>query len=122
MNLLVQELILRPSTRVSIILGMDFGLYGLSSGFFSDQLRNGLRFIKSRGTNCARAGLAIAKHMLAVGELLKRVVNRTLSTSVARDVRSRAQKPDETLVGGKETKLSPVAVWPAPEKDLSGFR
>lgn len=85
----------------SIILGMDFGLYGQSSGFLatSSERTQICKISRDRLRALARD----REHMLAVGELLNGWL-QTLSTSVARDVRPRP-KPDETLVGGKETKL-----------------
>src|SRR3984893_8827438 len=85
----------------SIILGMDFGLYGQSSGFLATSSDRTQIYKISRDK--LRTLAREREHMLAVGELLNGWL-QTLSTSVARDVRPRP-KPDETLVGGKETKL-----------------
>src|SRR5207302_11346944 len=86
----------------SIILGMDFGLYGQSSGFLatsSDRTqiykipRNQLQILARE-----------REYTLAIGELINSWL-QTISASVARDVRPRP-KPDEILSGGKEIKLA----------------
>jgi hypothetical protein len=85
----------------SIILGMDFGLYGQSSGFLatsSDRTQ-----ICKISREKLRALARDREYTLAIGELINGWL-QTLSTSVARDVRP-SPKPDEILIGGKEIKL-----------------
>src|ERR1700686_3938805 len=67
----------------SIILGMDFGLYGQSSGFLatgSDRTQ-----IEKISRDKLRTLAREREHMLVVGELLNGWL-QTFSTSVARDV------------------------------------
>src|SRR6202048_2450111 len=85
----------------SVMLGMDFSLYGQSSGFLATSSDSTLIYKISRDK--LRVLARDREYTLAVGELINGWL-QTLSTSVARDVRPRP-KPDETLIGGKETKL-----------------
>ena len=85
----------------SIMLGMDFGLYGQASGFLATSSDSTRIYKMSRDR--FRALAREREYTFAVGELINGWL-QTLSTSVARDVRPRP-KPDETLIGGKETKL-----------------
>lgn len=85
----------------SVMLGMDFSLYGQSSGFLATSSDSTLIYKISRDK--LRVLARDREYTLAVGELINGWL-QTLSSSVARDVRPRP-KPDETLTGGKETKL-----------------
>jgi NHLM bacteriocin system ABC transporter ATP-binding protein len=85
----------------SVMLGMDFSLYGQSSGFLATSSDSTQIYKISRDK--LRVLARDREYTLAVGELINGWL-QTLSSSVARDVRPRP-KPDETLTGGKETKL-----------------
>ena len=85
----------------SVILGMDFSLYGQSSGFLATSSDSTQIYKISRDK--LRVLARDREYTLAVGELINGWL-QTLSASVARDVRPRP-KPDETLTGGKETQL-----------------
>ena len=85
----------------SVMLGMDFGQYGQSSGFLATSSDRTQIYKISRDK--LRTLARDREYTLAVGELINGWL-QTLSASVAKDIRPRP-KPDELLSGGKETKL-----------------
>jgi NHLM bacteriocin system ABC transporter ATP-binding protein len=86
----------------SIILGMDFGLHGQSSGFLatSSDRTQIYKIPRNRLRSLARE----RDYTLGIGELINCWL-QAISASVARDVRPRP-KPDEILSGGKEVRLA----------------